>query len=94
MPVEPTGVGVQYRHRPGFALEFPLVAAEALHRRPGGRQERRVDGARWAESQGPQFARQGEGKQERFGRYLQAALAFQPAFALMVCGQCGQLRCP
>jgi hypothetical protein len=33
MQVEPARVGVQHRYRAGFALELPVVLAEALHRR-------------------------------------------------------------
>jgi len=82
--VKSARVGMQHRYRPGFALELPVVAAEGLHRRPGGSEQRRIDGARLPESQRPQFAGQGEGQQEILGWHLQVALAFQPLFALMV----------
>jgi len=82
--VEPARVGMQHRYRPGFALEFPVIAAKSLDRRPGGGEQGGIDSARLPESQGPQFAGQGKGEQKILSRHLQAALAFQPLFAFMV----------
>jgi hypothetical protein len=75
---------MQHSDRAGLALELAVFAAEGLYCRPSGTEERRKDRLCVAQGLGPQFARKREGEQEVLGRHLQAALAFGPAFALMV----------
>lgn len=84
MQVEPARVGVQHRHRPGLALELAVVAAEGLHRAPGGGEESAVDALRVPCGQCTQLSGQGEGEQEILGGYLQAPLALEPLFALVM----------
>jgi len=84
MQVEPARVGVQHRHRPGLALELAVVAAEGLHRCPGGGEEGAVDALRVPCGQCSQLSGQGEGEQEILGRHLQAPLALEPLFALVM----------
>ena len=81
---QPSRVGMQHRHRTGFALEFPVVLAKGLHGGPGGGEERGVDGFGLADSKWPQFLGQGEGEQEILGGHLQTPLAFQPDFAFVM----------